>query len=143
MEIRIAKTREEIAFCKEVILEFRQNLKEETYLEQVYDMIHNGGFHLAYIPNEDNTKAIAFTGYRKMQMLRTGWIIYIDDLFTAPVGRGKGCAGALLDHVYGEAKNAGYMTVHLDSGFKLFDAHRLYLNKGYVLACHHFAKRIV
>ncbi|WP_176885042.1 hypothetical protein [Dyadobacter soli] len=37
---------------------------------------------------------------------------------------------------------AGIQTIRLDSGYDLHDAHRLYLNKGYVLACNHFARQL-
>jgi GNAT superfamily N-acetyltransferase len=142
MELKVAKTLKEVEFCRDVILEFRPNLKEDTYALQVMDMITNEGFKLVYIPNSENTKAIAFIGYRTLLMLRTGKMIYIDDLFTAPECRGMGYAGKLLDHVTKEAQDAGIPSVHLDSGYMLHDAHRLYLNKGYFLACNHFAKKI-
>lgn len=141
MTFTVAKTREQIAFCKEVLFAFRTNLDEATYIDLIMNMIADETFKLVYIPNEDNTKAAAFVGYRTMHMLRTSWMIYIDDLYTDPAYRGKGYAGALLDYVDREATEAGIPSVHLDSGYMLHDAHRLYLNKGYVLACNHFAKR--
>lgn len=142
MEFKTATTRAEIAFCKEVMFAFRTNLDEATYIDQTLNMIQDESFKLVYIPNEDNTRAAAFTGYRTMNMLRTGPIIYIDDLYTDPQYRGKGHAGALLDYVAKEALDSGKLAVHLDSGYTLHPAHRLYLNKGYVLACHHFALKI-
>ena len=77
-----------------------------------------------------------------MHTLRTGWMIYIDDLYTDPAYRGRGYAGALLDYVDRHAVAEAIPSVHLDSGYMLHDAHRLYLNKNYVLACNHFAKNI-
>jgi GNAT superfamily N-acetyltransferase len=142
MEFKTAATRGEIAFCKEVLFAFRTNLDEATYIDQILDMIQQESFKLVYIPNEDNTKAAAFTGYRTMNMLRTGPIIYIDDLYTDPQYRGKGHAGALLDYVTKEARDSGKQAVHLDSGYTLHPAHRLYLTKGYMLACHHFALKV-
>ena len=142
MEIKIAKTKADIEFCRQVILEFRPNLDEKHFIDQILAMIKNEAFELVYIPTEDKTKAAAFIGFRTMQLLRTGSMIYIDDLFTLPEARGKGYAGALLDYVNRQAETAGIASVHLDSGYMLHDAHRLYLNKGYVLACNHFAKKI-
>jgi GNAT superfamily N-acetyltransferase len=142
MEPKEAKTRAQIEFCKEVILQFRTNLSEESYADQVLEMMEKEDFKLRYIPNDNNTKAVAFIGYRPLQMLRTGKIIYIDDLFTSAECRGKGYAGLLLDCVAKEAETTAIQSIHLDSGYTLYDAHRLYLNKGYVLACNHFAKKI-
>jgi GNAT superfamily N-acetyltransferase len=142
MEIKLVKSKGDIIFCKDVILNFRQNLSGDTYVDQIMQMIEKEGFKLLYIPNNYNTRAAAFTGYRTFQMLRTGKMIYIDDLFTLPEYRGNGYAGALLDYVNQEAVAEGIQSVHLDSGYMLHDAHRLYLNKGYILACNHFAKKI-
>jgi GNAT superfamily N-acetyltransferase len=140
MEIKEALTKEQILFCGDALLEFRQNINPETYADQILNMM-KAGFKLIYIPNEDNSSAAAIAGFRIFEMLRTVTMIYIDDLFTAPSGRGKGYAGALLDYIDAIAVKNGIATVHLDSGHLLHPAHRLYLNKGYTLAAHHFAKK--
>lgn len=132
----------QVVFCKEALFAFRPMLQEDSYVNLVMDMIANERFKLVYIPNDNNTKAAAFTGYRTMHFLRTSWQIYIDDLYTDADYRGRGYAGALLDYVDREAAMAGIKTIHLDSGHMLHDAHRLYLNKGYVLGSHHFVKNL-
>jgi GNAT superfamily N-acetyltransferase len=142
MECRKAITKADIEFCKEAILEFRPNLDPETVVDQVFQMINQEGFELVFLPNADNTKAGAFIGYRKLNMLRTGPMIYVDDLFTFPECRNQGFAGTLLDYVTHHATDEGIQSIHLDSGYTLHPAHRLYLNKGYYLACNHFAKAI-
>lgn len=142
MECKKAATKADIEICKEAILEFRGNLNPKTVVDQVFDMINHEGFQLVFIPNADATKAAAFIGYRKLNLLRTGPMIYVDDLFTSPDFRGLGYAGALLDHVANQAAHEGIKSIHLDSGYALHTAHRLYLNKGYYLACNHFAKSV-
>jgi GNAT superfamily N-acetyltransferase len=142
MECRRAITKADIEICKEAILEFRGNLDPRTVVDQVFEMISHEGFELVFIPNADNTKAGAFIGFRKLNLLRTGPMIYVDDLFTFSEFRGQGYAGTLLDYVAEQAASEGIKTIHLDSGYTLHPAHRLYLNKGYYLACNHFAKSI-
>lgn len=142
MKCKQAVTKEDIEICKAAILEFRGNLDPKTVVGQVLQMIQHEGFELVFIPNEDDTQAAAFIGYRKLNLLRTGPMIYIDDLFTFGEFRGRGYAGALLDYVAVQAANEGIKTIHLDSGYALHTAHRLYLNKGYYLACNHFAKAV-
>lgn len=142
MECKKAVNKADVEICKEAILEFRGNLDPETVVDQVFQMISNEGFELAFLPDADNKKAAAFIGYRKLNLLRTGPMIYVDDLFTFSEFRGLGYAGALLDYVASEAANEGIKSIHLDSGYPLHTAHRLYLNKGYYLACNHFAKAI-
>ena len=142
MECTKAVTKADIEFCKEAILEFRPNLDRETVVEQVFQMINQEGFELVFLPNAENTKAGAFIGYRKLNMLRTGPMIYVDDLFTFTECRNQGFAGALLDYVTRQATDEGLKSIHLDSGYTLHPAHRLYMNKGYYLACNHFARAI-
>ena len=142
MECKKAITKIDVEFCKEAILEFRPNLDPETVVDQVVHMITQEGFELVFLPKADNTKAAAFIGYRKLNLLRTGPMIYIDDLFTFTECRNQGFAGALLDYVTRHAIGEGMKSIHLDSGYTLHPAHRLYLNKGYYLACNHFAKAI-
>jgi len=141
MNIQIAETRQEIEFCKRALMEFRPNLNPDVFVEQILRM-RMEGFHLIYIANETNMEATAIAGFRIIEMLRTDTIIYIDDLFTFEKNRGKGYAGALLNYIDQFAKTLGIRTVHLDSGFDLHPAHRLYLRSGYFLACHHFAKKV-
>jgi len=142
MKCKKAITKTDIEFCRDAILEFHPKLDSEKVIEQVFHMITWEGFELVFLPNNDNTKAGAFIGYRKLNMLRTGLMIYIDDLFTFPECRNQGFAGILLDYVTQQAKDEGIKSIHLDSGYILHKAHRLYLNKGYYLACNHFAKTV-
>jgi GNAT superfamily N-acetyltransferase len=137
-----ATTRAQIAYCKNVLFDFRINLDESTYIDLVMNMIKDERFKLVYILADDGSKAAAFIGYRVLHTLRTGWMIYVDDLYSDPTHRGRGYAAALLDYVDQDAKKQGILSVHLDSGYMLHTAHRLYLNQGYVLACNHFAKTL-
>lgn len=132
---------QDIQTCAEAILAFRTNLNPDTLTEQLSGMMKNG-FQIGFIKKDENPQAAAFVGYRSFEMLRTGRIIYIDDLFTFPEYRGRGFAGALLDFVDAQALQMGAESVHLDSGYALHPAHRLYLNKGFVLPCHHFSKPV-
>lgn len=98
------------------------------------------GYQLAFI--EADGKAVSAIGYRYLHYLFNGRHYYIDDLVTLPAYRGQGFAGKLLDHVCKLAKEQGFRYVTLDSGHHRHDAHRLYLNKGFVISTHHFQKAI-
>lgn len=138
-EISYAQNRKAIEHCWDVIEALRPSLQREHVAEQVLEQMKEG-YKLIYI--EDNGTPVAFAGFRELQMLYCGKIIYIDDLSTLPSHRGKGYASALLDHIHQLAKETGKAAVHLDSGYQRRDAHRLYLNKGYVLGSHHFEKKL-
>jgi GNAT superfamily N-acetyltransferase len=138
MQIQIAKTEQDILKCWDVIKILRPHLKEDSFMPMVFEMI-NEGYILAFI-EEDGT-AVSAIGYRYLQYLYIGKHYYIDDLSTLGSARGKGYAGMLVDYVIAEAKSKGYTAVTLDSGYTRHNAHRLYLNKGFILASHHFEKR--
>jgi GNAT superfamily N-acetyltransferase len=139
MEIKIANTDQDILKCWDVLFELRPHLNKNNFTTIVKEMITEG-YTLAFI--EEEGKAAAAVGFRYLQFLYNGKHIYVDDLSTLPVHRGKGYAGKLLDYVTDKAKEEGYKVVTLDSGYQRFDAHRLYLNKGFTLNCHHFSKTI-
>lgn len=138
-QIKHATTNADIEKCWEVVKVLRPHLRKENYLSQVRSMMQEG-YQMIYIDGEPH--AAAFAGFRNMHMLYSGEIIYIDDLSTLPEYRGKGFGGKLLDYVHKLAAETGKKSVHLDSGYHRNDAHRLYLNKGYKIASHHFVKEL-
>ncbi len=136
-EIRYAQSNEEIESCWEVVQALRPHLKKEYFVDQVREMMTDG-YQMIFLT--EGQVAVAFAGFRNMHMLYSGKTIYIDDLSTLPQHRGKGYGGRLLDYIHQLAKETGKTAVHLDSGYHRNDAHRLYLNKGYKLASHHFLR---
>jgi GNAT superfamily N-acetyltransferase len=87
---------------------------------------------------------VAVAGFRVMNTLFSGQVLYVDDLSTLPAARGRGHAGALLDWCEEEARRLDCDELHLDSavGPERQDAHRLYFNKGLRIASYHFTKSL-
>jgi GNAT superfamily N-acetyltransferase len=138
MEIKIATTEQDILKCWDVIRELRPHLVKENFVLLIKEMIGEG-YVLAFI--EEDNKAVAAIGFRYLQFLFMGKHIYIDDLSTLSSQRGKGLGSKLLDHVEEKARAEGYTAITLDSGYQRNAAHKLYLNKGYILGSHHFVKK--
>jgi GNAT superfamily N-acetyltransferase len=139
MTIEIAQTDAQIQQCIPALLSLRPHLTAEQAFEQIrYQQAHER-FVLAFVCESDGP-APAVIGYRTMHFLYSGKTLYIDDLSTLESARGKGYASALLDYVIEQAKQEGYKCVSLDSGQNpaRYDAHRLYLNKRFHIASHHF-----
>jgi len=90
----------------------------------------------------DSEAVVAAAGYRILEFLAWGRVLYIDDLITLPEKRGAGYAGALMDWMIDHAREQRCDEIHLDSGYQRHDAHRLYLNKGLQLGCHHFSMKL-
>lgn len=139
MRIETAQTDAQIQQCIPALLLLRPHLTANEAFEQIRYQQLNERYVLAFVQDGDGP-APAVIGYRTMHLLHSGKTLYIDDLSTLANARGKGYAGALLDHVIDEAKAGNYQCVSLDSGHSpaRYDAHRLYLNKRFYIASHHF-----
>jgi GNAT superfamily N-acetyltransferase len=140
MTIQTAKTDKDILKCWKALQELRPHLKEDNFITLVREMMAEG-YQLAFIEGEDGF-ALSIVGFRYLQFTFNGKHFYIDDLSTLPEARGKGHGGALIEYVCELAKQKGYHSVTLDSGHQRFDAHRLYLNKGFNITSHHFTKKM-
>lgn len=136
-EIELATDNEKIRSCYKVMHQLRPHLtSEEAFVEQVQRQIQEG-YHLAYIQDNGLIKALA--GFRFLEFLAWGKVIYIDDLVSDSATRKNGYGSKILKWVINEAKKAKCDQVHLDSGPQRHDAHRLYLNHGFKIIGHHFA----
>ncbi|GGR08907.1 GNAT family N-acetyltransferase [Deinococcus ruber] len=100
------------------------------------------GYRLAGAFVDGEPEAAAVVGFRLMTLLYAGRTLYIDDLSTRSVYRGRGLGRALLAWVEAEARRLGCEELHLDSGVQRFPAHRLYLKDGFDITAHHFGKSL-
>ena len=101
---------------------------------------HPEGYRLAGAFLEGETDAAAVIGFRPMTLLYAGRTLYVDDLSTRAADRGRGLGRALLTWAEEEARRQGCEELHLDSGVQRFPAHRLYLQHGFDITAHHFAR---
>src|SRR4029077_17325277 len=128
---------EQIQSCYKVMRQLRPHLTEEqAFIEQVGRQLAEG---YKLVCCQEEGKAIAVVGFRFLEFLAWGKVLYIDDLITDIETRRSGHGGKLLKWVIEQGKKAGCDQVHLDSGPQRHDAHRLYLNHGFKIIGHHFA----
>ena len=139
MQLVSIHTETEIRSCYETYHHLRPHLSEEEFVAQVLRQMQQG-FQILAI--EESEKILSVVGFRMFEYLAWGKIIYIDDLVSHPETRGKGYASTLLQHVKGLAIANGCKGVHLDSGYHRHAAHKVYLNNGFILDCHHFALKL-
>lgn len=140
MKIQVAQSDREIESCFSVMKVLRPGLQESEFLSRVRRQ-ESAGYALACVVDNDGTVA-AVAGFRIVEFMAWGKILYLDDLATDPIKKRKGNAGALLDWLEIKAKSNDCAQMHLDSGYGRKDAHRLYLNKGFDLVSHHFSKTL-
>ena len=111
--VKIAESDRDILKCREVLCDLRPHLKEESFLEAVHKTLADNRM-LLYV--EENDKAVSASVFEWGYNLYRGKYIYIDDLTTLPLARGKGYASELLDWIIKYAEENNFDQVHLDSG---------------------------
>lgn len=135
MSIRLAVTDAEIAGCAPVMRQLRPHVPADQFVARIR-VQQAGGYHLAYL--EDAGAVVAVAGYRIMENLYSGRVLYVDDLVTDDAVRSKGHGAQMLEWLIAQARQAQCQSFELDSGVQRFDAHRFYLTHRMIIAGHHF-----
>lgn len=136
-QILQVRDEKDICNCFAVIQELRPKLKDkEEFVDQIKRQIKQG-YTLVYL--RDDEDVVACMGFRIFETLCWKNILYIDDLITREKSRRKGFGKMLLEYAVEQARLQNCAELHLDSGHHRFDAHRLYLNMGFTLHCHHLS----
>ncbi|HWV15571.1 MAG TPA: GNAT family N-acetyltransferase [Cellvibrio sp.] len=135
-EVFIASSDEDINSAFPAFKELRPALEYDNFLSQVRRQ-EAQSYNILVLRHQGIIKSAA--GFRVCEFLAWGRVLYIDDLTTLQEARGQGFASELLDWLIDHAKSSGCASVHLDSGYARYAAHRVYLQKGFQLNAHHFA----
>jgi len=136
IRIAEAKTDAEILATRDVMRSLRPQVLPEAYLPTVRRMMASDSYHLAALVEGADVRAVA--GYRFMEMLWCGKVLYVDDLNTDDAHRSRGFGGALLTWLKNEARSAECAQLHLDSGVQREAAHRFYFRERLTVAAYHF-----
>jgi GNAT superfamily N-acetyltransferase len=139
VRLAVADSDADIARCQPVMLELRSHLAGQDFAAIVRRQ-QQTGYLLAYL--EDNGEVRSVAGYRFMETLGCGKILYVDDLVTHAADRSAGYGGRLFDWLVEQARAARCNEFHLDSGVQRFDAHRFYLCHGMNIVWHHFSLKL-
>jgi len=137
-EVTVAEalTDGDILATRDVMRKLRPNLSPESYLPTVRRMMQTDGYRLAALREGESVRAVA--GYRIMEMLYCGRILYVDDLNTDDDQRSRGFGRTLLDWLKATARAAGCGELHLDSGVQREAAHRFYFRERLTINAYHF-----
>ncbi|MBS0622469.1 MAG: GNAT family N-acetyltransferase [Verrucomicrobia bacterium] len=137
IKIQQASTAEHIRNCYHIMRQLRPHVTgEQAFIEQVQRQ-WGEGYRLTYC--EEGGEVRAVVGFRFLEFLAWGKVLYVDDLITDAGIRRNGHGSKLLKWVIAQAKQAKCDQIHLDSGPQRYEAHRLYLNHGFKIVGHHFA----
>ena len=135
MVLKVA-TDEQILATRDAMRQLQPSVPFDEYLAIVKRMKQTDGYQLAALYDNDTVCAVA--GYRVMEMLHYGRIMYNDDLNTDERYRSKGYGKVLLDWLKVEARALGCGHLHLDSGVERKQTHRFYFREGLTINCYHF-----
>ena len=135
MRIQVAETDAHVAGCHPVMFQLRPHIAADSFVARVRVQQQNG-YLLAFLEDEGTVRAVA--GFRFIENLYAGRVLYVDDLVTDQHDRSKGHGKALFDWLVTRARAEGCHTLELDSGVQRFDAHRFYLVQRMLITAHHF-----
>ncbi len=137
LQVLIARTPGDIARCFPALQELQPHLKEhDPFVGQILRQLKEG-YTLSYV--EDEGEVGGCIGFRSFETLAWGRLLYVDDLITRERSRKRGLARVLLAYAIEHARSKKCAEVHLDTGHHRHEAHRLYLDMGFKITCHHLA----
>lgn len=134
-QITIAASDDEITRCHGVMAQLRPHVPLDGFVSRVRRMQQHG-FHLAYLADDGVVRAVA--GYRILEQLFSGRVLYVDDLVTDADTRSRGHGAALLQWLEARAREAECEYLELDSGVQRAAAHRFYFRHGLSIIGYHF-----
>lgn len=137
--IEEARSDDDILATFDAMVELRPHLVRDEYVAVIRKQMDDG-YRLSFVREGGVVEAVA--GWRFLRNLASGRFLYIDDLVTRAKARSKGHGKALLDHLVGIAKQAGWDHVELDSGTQRVDAHRFYLRERFLIRGFHFRRKV-
>ena len=140
MTIQHAETDEQIAATFDVMHQLRPHLSREAYVPLVRGMMASDGFRLAALTDEGEVRAVA--GYRTMNMLYCGRLLYLDDLVADERVRSRGYGKRMIDWLKEEGRREGCSELQLISHTQHEGAHRFYFRENFGIQCFHFRTQL-
>ncbi|MCB1139863.1 MAG: GNAT family N-acetyltransferase [Leptospiraceae bacterium] len=133
-EPKLADTDETIMACYPALSQLRPHISENQFLRRIR-LQQSSGYRLALLM-EGSAASIGselvrcVAGFRILENLAWGRVLYVDDLVTLESARSGGYGKRMLDWLKEEARSQGCQQLQLDSGVQRKDAHRFYEREG-------------
>jgi GNAT superfamily N-acetyltransferase len=138
VSVKFASSVTEIAKCFPIAVQLRSHLTESEFVSQVQRQ-QQAGYSLVYL-ELNAVRAIA--GFRILETLAHGKLLYVDDLVTDASARSQGYGSILYDWLVEYAKSQGCASVQLDSGTQRLLAHRFYFKQRMTISSFHFILKL-
>jgi GNAT superfamily N-acetyltransferase len=137
--ISLADSDAQILGCFPVMQQLRTHLEQKDFLSKVRRQ-QLEGYRLVYLEDDGSVRAVG--GFRVVENLASGKMLYVDDLVTDSACRSRGYGKALLNWLIEQARREQCQFLDLDSGVQRFDAHRFYLSNRLIISSHHFKLKL-
>ncbi len=124
------------------LLELRPHLGSLEAVAERAEAQRAAGYRIVVAVDAGEADAAAAAGFRIHENLAWGRHLYVDDLSTRSVARGRGHGAALMEWLIDCARREGCGELHLDSGVgpERESAHRLYFGSRLRIASYHFTR---
>lgn len=136
IEIAEARSDEDVLATRDVMRQLRPHIAPDAYLPTVRRMMQHDGYRLVALREGGVVRAVA--GFRFMEMLYAGKMLYVDDLNTDAGSRSSGHGRVLMEWLKAIARDHGCEQLHLDSGVQREAAHRFYFRERLTISAYHF-----
>ena len=130
-----AESDAEISRCYPVMQQLRSHVAAADFVAIVRRQM-DGGYRLACLEEAGGVQAVS--GFRVIENLVGGRVLYVDDLVTDAAARSRGHGKHLFDWLVARARAEACAFLEPDSGVQRFDAHRFYFVNRMVISSHHF-----
>ena len=132
----------EAAVAAAALLELRPHLGSLEAVAERAEAQRAAGYRIVVAVDPGEADAAAAAGFRIHENLAWGRHLYVDDLSTRSVARGRGHGAALMEWLIDCARREGCGELHLDSGVgpERELAHRLYFGSRLRIASYHFTR---
>jgi GNAT superfamily N-acetyltransferase len=135
MTIEEVTTDARVAASFAVMRQLRPHLAEDEFVGRVRRQ-QASGYRLVALEEAGEVRAVA--GFRVLEQLVRGRVLYVDDLVTDEDARSRGYGDALFDWLLAHARADHCEALELDSGVQRHGAHRFYLRKRMDITAYHF-----
>ena len=120
--------------------QLRPHLDEDSFVQRVL-LQGEEAFTLAYLKVASD-EVVGVCGFRIMNNLGFGRIVFVDDLVVDENERSKGFGKILFDWLITFAKENGCGRIHLDSAVHRVGAHKFYMDQRMAITSFFFSKEM-
>jgi N-acetylglutamate synthase-like GNAT family acetyltransferase len=114
-DIHIARIEADVRQCWLAFHELRPHLQSEDEFVERWRKQVEEGYQIIYV--KDGDKVVAAAGYRFLNTMAWGHILYIDDLVALQTSQRTDLGTLLLQHLQNEARERGCEAVYVDTGY--------------------------